>query len=160
MSAANSTEQTGCSVSETDVTTAGRRGSDGDGEKRRTVRPLVEDEPREEADEHDLRVAEHGREPGADLVDRVVPEDEVGGEEQAREPRERARPQRAAAPAAPLPEGDRPQRRKRPQAAEERAGRRRDVREAKEDQIPENAIATAPARTVASGRRARDPGDT
>ena len=34
-------------------------------------------------DDDDLQVAEHGREAGADVGDRVVPEDQVGGEEDA-----------------------------------------------------------------------------
>ena len=49
-------------------------------------------------DEHDLRVAEDGREPGADVLDRVVPEDQVGGEEGARRSRPRAAATTAAAP--------------------------------------------------------------
>ena len=39
--------------------------------------------------EHDLRVPEHGREPGAHLLDAVVPEDQVGREERAGQPCER-----------------------------------------------------------------------
>ena len=80
-------------------------------------------------DEHDLRVAEHRREPGADLLDRVVPEHEVGREERAREPGEVARarcgrgPQRRSSQRAISQSGG-----QRPDAAEERAGRRRDVR--------------------------------
>ena len=44
--------------------------------------------PRRERHDHDLEVAEHGREPGADVGDRLVPEDEVGGEEEARDQRQ------------------------------------------------------------------------
>ena len=48
---------------------------------RRGFRPLGEHRPRHKRHEHDLYVREHGREAGADVVDRVVPEDQVGGEE-------------------------------------------------------------------------------
>ena len=43
---------------------------------------LREHRPGDERDDHDLQVAEHGRQPGADVGDRLVPEDQVGGEEQ------------------------------------------------------------------------------
>ena len=45
---------------------------------------LAEEKPRDQRDENDLRVAENGAQPGADRLDRVMPELEVGDEEQAR----------------------------------------------------------------------------
>src|SRR5581483_5648038 len=80
-----------------------------------------------------LRVAEHGREPRADEVDRPVPEDEVGGEEEPGHPRVAALPQRPPSPAALLVARDEEERWQREQAAEERARRGRRVREAEED---------------------------
>ena len=50
--------------------------------------------PGEQSHEDDLDVAEHGREPGAHRLDRVVPEGEVGGEHDARSPERQ--PRRAA----------------------------------------------------------------
>jgi len=82
---------------------------DRDGDERRAVRPLLEEEPREQPDEDDLRVAEHRGEAGSDVLDRVVPEDEVAGEEEARQPRERARAERPASPAPLLPDREREQ---------------------------------------------------
>ena len=52
------------------------------------MRPLAEESPREEADEDHLCVAEDGREAGPDLLDGVVPEDEIDREECAGEPGE------------------------------------------------------------------------
>ena len=88
-------------------------------------RPLPEHGPREERDEDDLGVPEHGRKARSHLLDRVVPEDQVGGEEGARDPRE---PPGAplARPVAPILEpGKEPEHRQRPDAPEEGAGRRR-----------------------------------
>ena len=65
-------------------------------------RPLAEQQPRRDGDEHDLQVGEHGRQAGADVGDRVVPEDEVGGEERAR----------GASRASQLPAGGGPWRRR------------------------------------------------
>ena len=45
---------------------------------------LAADEPGEQRHDDDLEVAEHGREAGADVLDRVVPDDQVDGEEHAR----------------------------------------------------------------------------
>ena len=73
---------------------------DRDRDERRGLRPLAPDQPRDQPDEHDLRVAEHGREAGADLLDRVVPEHEVGRRRTRRRAtrswraRHRPRPQR------------------------------------------------------------------
>ena len=53
------------------------------GERDARRRALAEQQPRRDGDEHDLQVGEHGRQAGADVGDRVVPEDEVGGEERA-----------------------------------------------------------------------------
>ena len=52
---------------------------------------LAQQQPREQRHQDDLRVSEHGRKPRADLLDRVVPEDQVGREEGALRPGERAR---------------------------------------------------------------------
>ena len=45
--------------------------------------PLAQQRPRGERDDHHLQVAEHRRQPGADILDRVVPEDQVAREEHA-----------------------------------------------------------------------------
>ena len=58
-------------------------------------RALAEHQPRHQPDEGDLEVAEHRREARPHVHDRVVPADEVGGEEDARQ-----RGQGAVAPAA------------------------------------------------------------
>ncbi len=106
---------------------------DRDRDERAPAGPLAEERPGDERDEHDLRVAEHGAEPGADVLDRVVPEDEVGAEEDAGGDGEQ--PLAAAArPERPLLDarGDEEQRHGE-RAAEERARRGRDVGEAEED---------------------------
>jgi hypothetical protein len=53
------------------------------------VRALPEQPPRDHRDHQHLQVAEDGREAGADGVDRVVPQDEVAGEEHPGERRRR-----------------------------------------------------------------------
>ena len=106
---------------------------DRDRRERGTRRALAEHGPREHRDEHDLRVPEHGREPGADLLDRVVPEDQVGREEDARRPRDQSRAARARPVAPVLEAGDQPERRQRPETAEERTGAGRHLRVAIED---------------------------
>jgi hypothetical protein len=70
-------------MSSTPKATIGNRG------QRRAMRPLAQDRPGEQPDHDDLRVAEHRRKAGSDLLDAVVPQDEVGCEEGARNPRER-----------------------------------------------------------------------
>ena len=55
-----------------------------------SVRPAgrsLQERPGRQWHEHHLDVPEHGREPGSDGGDRVVPEDEVGAEEDARDER-------------------------------------------------------------------------
>ena len=92
---------------------------DRDRGERAVLRPLAERDPGEQSHEDDLGVAQHGREPGAHRLDRVVPEGEVGGEEDARRPGEPAVAPRARAVAAPLDPGEeRPER-----AARRRSGR-------------------------------------
>src|SRR5207253_3913229 len=85
--------------------------------QRRALRALSEECPREQTHEHDLRVAEHRRESGADLLDRVVPEDEVGGEESPCQPRKEHGPAWALAVAAVLEPREEPERRQRPDPA-------------------------------------------
>ena len=87
----------------------------------------MEERPREEADDHDLGVAEDRREPGPDVLDRVVPEDQVGGEERAREPGRAPNGDRSRPDPPVLPNREQPEGRESPEAAEERAGRGRDV---------------------------------
>src|SRR5579862_1194034 len=86
------------------------------------MRPLTEDEPSERRDEYDLRVAQNGCEPGSHEQDRVVPEKEIRGEEDAGDPRPAPLAHVAAPPAPLLPPHERKERRQRKQAAEERAG--------------------------------------
>ena len=96
-------------------------------------RPLAEDQPRDERDDDDLEVPEHGGETRPDRVDRVVPRQQVGREEHAgddREPHGAGR-QRAVAPMlVPADEGED---RQPVQAAEDRGRRGRDLREPVED---------------------------
>ena len=106
---------------------------DRDRRERGTRRTLAEHGPREHRDEHDLRVPEHGREPRPDLLDRVVPEDQVCCEEHSRRPRDQPRSTRARPVAPVLEPGDQPERRQRPETAEERTGARRHLRVAIED---------------------------
>src|SRR5215217_4440756 len=73
---------------------------------------------------HDLQVPEHGREPRADLLDPLVPGDQVDREEHAREPGERPLLQRPRAVAAPLE----PRERARGSAARRGSGGRRPSR--------------------------------
>ena len=68
----------------------------GSGEQGRARRPLPEEQPREEADDDDLQVAEDRRQPRPDRLDGVVPEHQVAGEE---DPGDRRQPDRAAAAA-------------------------------------------------------------
>ena len=83
--------------------------------------------------DHDLGVAENGGQAGADLLDGVVPEHEVGGEEDAGDPGQ-ARLARGSRPvSAPLVPCQQRQGRQRIRAAEERGRRRRDVGQADED---------------------------
>jgi hypothetical protein len=86
-----------------------------------------------EGHEHHLDVAEHGGQTSPHAGDRVVPEDEVRGEEGPCDPGERpgAEPSGAVAPA--LPERDREQRRDGVGTAVEGGGGRRHVREPDED---------------------------
>ena len=95
--------------------------------------PLGEQQPGGDRDEHDLDVAEHRRETGPDCRDRVVPEDQIGGEEAACEPCEPACVPLPRAVAATLDQRDREQRRQRVEAAVERRRRRRHVGEPNED---------------------------
>ena len=95
---------------------------------------LGQDRPRHQRHEHDLDVGQHGGQPGADVADRVVPQDQVDGEEDARPSsaarRSRQEP-RAEAPV--LEPGEQRQHRQRVDAAEDRRGRRRGVAEADQD---------------------------
>ena len=124
---------------------------DRDREQRVPGRALAKDRPRQEADEHDLRVAENGREAGAHVLDRVVPEDEVGREEDAADPgRAAQRPRdvrRFAGPprrrAASRNGSAQKQRKKAPVVGETCDLRKR---------IPEKAIVTAPRSTPSAGR--------
>src|SRR6478672_11777276 len=94
---------------------------------------LTKDNPRKRRDEHDLRVAQHRREPGADELDRVVPEEEVRGEEDPGDPGPAALAHVAATPAPLLPPHQREERRQREEAAEECTGLGARMRETKED---------------------------
>jgi hypothetical protein len=97
------------------------------------ARALREEQPGGDRDEHHLHVAEHRREPRSDRCDRVVPEDQVSGEETPGKPCEPACAPlpRAVAPA--LQERDREQRRQRIEAAVEGRRRRGHVREPHEN---------------------------
>src|SRR5919108_844774 len=97
------------------------------------MRPLAQEEPREQSYEDDLRITEDGGEAGPDLLDAVVPEDQVGGEERSGDPCERERAAPLAAVALALPPREQPERREGKDAAVERAGRRGDVGEAEEN---------------------------
>ena len=89
--------------------------------------PLAQHRPRGERDDHHLEVAEHRREPGADVLDRVVPEDQVAREEHAGGGRQQAVAAGARAEAAVLPQRERAEHGHRVRAAEDRGrrGRRR-----------------------------------
>ena len=100
------------------------RHDDGDGRKRTPARSLAEQEPRDDADEDDLRVAEHRCKAGADGLDRVVPEDEVHREEQAGDDRKPPRAPRPGSEPPILEHREEKQRRQGVEAAEERARRR------------------------------------
>ena len=103
------------------------------------------EQPREQSHEHDLDVAEHGREPGAHRLDRVVPEGEVGGEHHARAPERQALAQRAR-PVAALA--------RRQASAAARAARRRSGRTPPWRATPRQAARGSP-RTRSRRRRAR-----
>ena len=60
------------------------------GDEHAAGRTLGQHRPGDERHEHDLDVGQHGGQPGADVLDRVVPEDEVGGEEHTRADRRAA----------------------------------------------------------------------
>ncbi len=64
-------------MSTTPTSTTGTR------DQRRPRRPLPEDQPRDDADDEHLEVAQHGRQARPDALDGVVPEHEVAGEEDA-----------------------------------------------------------------------------
>ena len=95
--------------------------------------PLPEEQPRGDRHDHDLRVAEHRRQPGADLLDGVVPQHEVDGEEDARDPGQASLPLGAQAESAALEPGQQEERRQGVGAAEDRGRGRRDVGQAHED---------------------------
>jgi hypothetical protein len=102
--------------------------------RQRAIRgPLAQRGPGEHADEDHLGVAEDRGEAGAHGTDRVVPEGQVRGEEEARDPGEAPVAPRARAVPAPLVPGQEREDRQRVQAAEE--GRRggRHLRQAHED---------------------------
>ncbi len=70
---------------------------------------LAEKRPGEQADQDDLQVAEHRREAGADLLDALVPGDQVDREEETGEPGQpalldRPRPVTPVLPAREQPE--------------------------------------------------------
>ena len=88
------------------------------------ARRLVQDGPRGEGDDHDLEVAEHRRQARADVVDRLVPEDQVGREEDPGDEREALLAGRARAVAPALPPGERGEHRQGVGAAIERGGDR------------------------------------
>ena len=94
--------------------------------------PLPEEQPRGDGHEHDLRVAQHRRQAGADQGDGVVPDHQVGREEQAGDERQaELRPEPEARIGVPRQRATTKDR-KRVGAAEQRRGRRLDVREADE----------------------------
>ena len=97
------------------------------------ARALAEDGERDERDDDDLQVAEHGAQPGADVVDRVVPEDEVAGEEHAGDEREAGHARRGAAVRVPLAPGQQPEHGQGVRAAVDRRGLRPDRGEPDED---------------------------
>jgi predicted ATPase/class 3 adenylate cyclase len=86
--------------------------------------PLPEDEPGDDRHHDDLRVAEHGGQSGTDLRDRVVPENQVGGEEGPGDPRQAQLPGGASSVSAPLIPGEQGEWRERVEAAEDRSGGR------------------------------------
>ena len=98
-----------------------------------TAWALGEHRPRDQWHEHHLDVGEHRREPGADVHDRVVPEQEVGGEEDPGGEAEAPLVPRARAEAAVLEQRQQRQDRQRIRAAEDRGGRGGRVAEAHED---------------------------
>ena len=107
--------------------------SNRDRRNRAVRRPLAQDRPGEQANENDLQVAEHRRETGADLLDPLVPGDQIDGEEHPGEPGQPALLQRPR-PVAPVFElRQHPEQRHRIEAAKDRARRGRDVRDAEED---------------------------
>src|SRR5207244_640766 len=77
-----------------------------------------EESPREQPDEDDLRVAENRGQARPDLLDRVVPEDQVGGKECACQPRRAAKLLRPGPEPAVLPDHERPAERHGAEAAE------------------------------------------
>ncbi|HWB57108.1 MAG TPA: hypothetical protein VG479_09250 [Gaiellaceae bacterium] len=106
---------------------------DGHGRQGSRGGALAEERPGGERDEHDLDVAEDGREPGPDGGDRVVPEDEVGAEEQAADKAEDERAPVERPVSARLPPCEQRQRQERVCAAVERGSRRRNVGQPDED---------------------------
>ncbi len=116
-----------------------------DRRQRAVLGPLAERKPGKQPNEHDLDVAEHGGEPGAHRLDRVVPEGEVGGEHQARDPERHPLAQRPPAVAAA------PRARRAPPA---RAARTRSGRTPPWRATPRPAARGSP-RTRSRGRRAR-----
>jgi hypothetical protein len=106
---------------------------DGNRRQRRPLRTFAEQGPREQTDEDDLRVPENRREACAHLLDRVVPQDEIGGEETARDRGENRRPPSRPTVATVLEPREQPERRQRPHAAVEGARGRRDVCQAEEN---------------------------
>ena len=87
-------------------------------------RPLAEDGPRDERRRQHLEVAEDGRQTRPDVLDRVVPERQVAGEEDPGDQRQPDRGPRQRPELPPLQVRDRGEERQPEQAAVERAGRR------------------------------------
>ena len=99
-----------------------------------------------------LEVGEHGRQPRADRPDRVVPEDQVTGEEQPGERGEPPAAPRHRAMAPPLAEGDDRQERQPEQRPVHRAGLGADLRPAVEDARERDAHRPAQRREMRPGR--------
>ena len=106
------------------------------GDQRAVLGALAERRPGEQRDEDDLDVAEHRGQPGADRLDGVVPESQVGGEQHPREPAEQVVAPRAAAEALALAPGEQSQQRQRVEAAKERGRRGRDLGELHQNRGP------------------------
>jgi hypothetical protein len=96
-------------------------------------RPLAEQRPRRDRDEHDLQVAERRRQARADIVDRVMPEDQVGGKERARRGCVAPVTGRRGAEATALAQREQRQQRQRVAAAKDGRGRRADRCQLDED---------------------------
>src|SRR5207248_2108579 len=132
ISAARITEPTGCTVSNRDVSAAGRRGSETvissqpstcEVRARTISQPAPgQDGPGHQRHQDYLDVGQHGGQPGSDVADRVMPQEQIDGEEHAAG---HGNPPLLPGPrsvAAILTPGDQAEHRERVGAAEDRGG--------------------------------------